>query len=234
MSCCLENRLKPGLISSPGLRAKAGAVTAMAMTMVNAGRIVILSGYQDTGPIQSPYNGDGIDLDAHVAREPGCFDRGSGRRILREIFPVHFVHARELAHVLDIDCRLEHTLQPRTARFKKPLEILQYARRLGADIAFHHLTCARIERDLAAQQGQTVVPDRLEIGPVVLGGFIVRNSFFLSSSPVFQNGALGSPLARSRSFPAAETGRVRSPRATARPGPRMSPSLPRLRSSPRS
>src|SRR5439155_13840676 len=101
-------------------------------------------------------------------------------------------------------------------------------------IAFHHLTGRRIEGDLAAKKSQAVVHDRLGIGPDRLGRVIGRNSLFHSSSPVFQNEAFGSTLARSRSFPAAGTRPIHGPRAAATLGPRTWPFLLPLRSSPRS
>jgi len=72
----------------------------------------------------SRHNRDRVDLYPHVARQPRRFYCRAGWRILRKILPVDFIHLRELAHILYIDCRLQYLVQARAAGFEDRFQIL--------------------------------------------------------------------------------------------------------------
>ena len=130
-----------------------------------AGLRLILLLKQIGGKTRSDF-GDNFDFDEQIARQAGDFNRGArgkGFAVGSEVGRVDRIHRREIVHVLEKDCSLDHLAKTAAAGLENSLEIIEGSRRLFLDSAGYNLTGDGIQTTLTGSEDEVSYTHALRI-----------------------------------------------------------------------
>lgn len=91
---------------------------------------------------------DDFDFDDGAFGQSGDLNRGTGREIVREIFRVDFVHAREVGEVRQEHGAFDDVREGKFLILQNGFYVFQDAFGLRFDIAGNEVSGGRIKRDL--------------------------------------------------------------------------------------
>src|SRR5271156_5426296 len=104
-----------------------------------------------------------------VAGKPRDFHRRTGRRILREIARIDFVHGGEVVHVFEENTEFYGAVKRGAGGLHDGFQIFEYARGLFRSAAFNGLAGRWIKGNLAGDKDKSVGLDRLRVWADGLG-----------------------------------------------------------------
>ena len=110
-----------------------------------------------------PDEGDGVDFDADVARQAGHLHGGAGGVRRREAGGVDLVHRREVAHVGQVDRRLDDAREVGPGGGQQAAHVLEHLDGLLADAALDD-DAGGVQRDLARQEQELAGAQRRRVG----------------------------------------------------------------------
>src|SRR5207248_3153412 len=106
---------------------------------------------------------DSLDLDERARGEVGHFDRRAGRRNAADVPCVDLVHGAEVVEVLEEDGRLDDPVERAPGSLEDRAQVRERLLGLVGDVAGDEFLLARLQRQLAGDEHETVRLDRLRV-----------------------------------------------------------------------